>query len=168
MKYENLLSEKEKLEKLIRNEAVAGDEHQQLLQLKYKYYQLEQENKELRKLNQPEEHHRSAPDPPKSVDKTFREQVPVSADHYKIPIAIRNKKVLGAIGGDFKAPNSMENFQIHDEMSQNVLLQPVPFLLNTKSSTTTTPSSVVKKEDVQQNVVKTSAKVKQRGLPRGL
>lgn len=170
MKYENLLSEKEKLEKLIRNEPVAGDEHQQLLQLKYKYYQLEQENKELKKTpSEPEEHHRSAPEPPKTVDKTFHEQVPVSADHYKIPIAIRNKnKVLGMREENFKASNSVDNFQMNEQMSQNVLQQPVPFLLNTKSFTTTTPSSVGKKEELQQPALKTSTKMKQRGLPRGL
>lgn len=65
------------------------------MQLKYKTYQLEQENKDLKqKLHLSDDNeHRSAPDPPKTIDKSFREQIPVSDDHYKIPIAIRNKLV---------------------------------------------------------------------------
>lgn len=80
----------------MQSKGTSTDEHQQLLQLKYKTYQLEQENKDLKqKLHLPDDNdvHRSAPDPPKTVDKSFREQVPVSPDHYKIPIAIRNKMV---------------------------------------------------------------------------
>lgn len=80
----------------MQSKGTSTDEHQQLLQLKYKTYQLEQENKDLKqKLHLPDDNdvHRSAPDPPKTVDKSFREQVPVSPDHYKIPIAIRSKMV---------------------------------------------------------------------------
>lgn len=164
MKYENLLREKEKLEKLLQKEPATGDEHQQLLQLKYKYYQLQQDNKDLKKFNrETEEHHRSAPDP-KSVDKTFHSQVAVSVDHYKIPIAIRNKKAFDAEdNGNFKAPNSAENFQIpNDQMSQNVLQQPVPILLNIKSST---PTSVGNKLDLLHTASENS---KTKQLPRGL
>lgn len=98
MKYENVLHEKEKLEKLLQTQST-NDEHQELIQMKYKSYQLEHENKELRqKLNLPENemlhHHEVNNNPPvKTVEKNFGEQIAVSDDHYKIPIAIRNKLV---------------------------------------------------------------------------
>lgn len=101
MKYENLLQEKEKLEKLLQTQST-NDEHQELLQLKYKSYQLEHENKELRqKLNLPDsemtQHHQqdSHSPPVKTAEKNFGEQIPVSDDHYKIPISIRKKLVIG-------------------------------------------------------------------------
>ena len=174
MKYKNLLTEKDKLEDILDGKSPT-DEHQQLLQLKYKTYQLEQENKELRqKLHiDTEDHHRSAPESPKVVDKSFREQIPVSDDHYKIPIAIRNK-VAGPGGSNARIIlNSVENFQIiqNNEQSQNVLQQPVP--LNSKSTTTTTtPTSIIKKENLVTpqkallpSTAKTYARVKP--LPKG-
>lgn len=100
MKYENLLAEKEKLEKLLQTQST-NDEHQELIQLKYKSYQLEHENKELRsrlKLPESEAAHQQQQDAPhsplRSVEKNFVEQIPVSDDHYKIPIAIRSKLVM--------------------------------------------------------------------------
>lgn len=169
MKNENLQAEKEKLQNLIKNKNPT-DEHQQLLQLKYKTYQLEQENKELRQklhFENDDSHHRSAPDPPKTIDKSFREQIPVSDGSYKIPIAIRNK-VVGAGPGNI---NSVELFQIiqNNEQSQNVLQQPMP--VNVKSSTTTTtPTSIVKKEVEPPKALSTSAKTSPRvkPLPRGM
>ena len=93
VKYENLLSEKEKLEDLLDSKP-SSDDHAQLLQLKYKMYEIEQENKNLlKKLHIGDSEHQSARDAPKTVDKSFQEQIPVSDDHYKIPIAIRNKMV---------------------------------------------------------------------------
>lgn len=163
------MKETEKLEEL-KNEQVTGNEHQLLLQLKYKNYLLEQDNKDLiKKLQRPLQPHRPASDPAKVVDKSFRQQVPVSADHYKIPI-IRNKllelknskEVLGAKDGNFKFPNPVSNFQMrnNEELIHNVLI---------KSSTTTTPTSVVKKENPATTVKTPAAKISVRGkLPRGL
>lgn len=173
MKYENLWDEKEKLQSLLKSKT-PSDEHQQLLQMKYKTYQLEQENKELKQkfhIDDIVEHH-SALDPPKIIDKSFREQIPVSDDHYKIPIAIRNK-LVGASVERSGILNSVENFQIipNIEQSQNVLQQPVP--MNGKSSTTTTtPTSVIKKENLaspqkaQSTSTKTSGRAKP--LPKGM
>jgi hypothetical protein len=173
MKYENLLAEKEKLQNIIGNKS-PSDEHQQLLQLKYKTYQLEQENKELKKKlhleSDNDNHHRSAPDPPKTMNKSFREQIPVSDGSYKIPIDIRNKMV-GAGRLTASILNSVENFQIiQNEQSQNVLQQPIPG--NGRSSTTTTtPTSIVKKENLVEppNALSTSAKTSPRvkPLPKG-
>lgn len=173
VKYESLVSEKEKLDNLLKVKT-PSDEHQELLQHKYKTYQLEQENKELRqKLHlDAREDHQQAQDPPKAIDKSFREQIPVSDDHYKIPIAIRNRMVE-ASGGNSGYLKSVANFQMNqnNEQSQNVLQQPVA--MNGKSSTTTTtPTSVVKKENLvtpakaQSTSTKTSARAKP--LPKGL
>lgn len=172
VKYESLVSEKEKLDNLLKVKT-PSDEHQELLQYKYKTYQLEQDNKELRqKLHlDAREEHQQAPDPPKAIDKSFREQIPVSDDHYKIPIAIRNR--MGASGGNSGYLKSVANFQMNqnNEQSQNVLQQPVA--MNGKSSTTTTtPTSVVKKENLvtpakaQSTSTRTSARPKP--LPKGL
>lgn len=158
----------------------SADEHQQLLQLKYKTYQLEQENKALKQklhiADREEDHHRSAPDAPKTVDKSFGEQIAVSDDHYKIPIAIRNKLmdkfVVGVMSGgadESGRVKSVANFQINPEQNQNVLQQPMP--MNSKSTTTTTtPTSVVKKENlatpkVQSTSTRTVPKAKP--LPKG-
>lgn len=172
MKYENLLSEKSKLEALMKTNA-ASDEHQQLLQLKYKTYQLEQENKDLKqKLHIEDDHEqRSAPEAPKAIDKSFREQIPVSDDHYKIPIAIRNKMV-GSADERAELNSKMENFQMNpnEQSQQNVLQQPMP--MNGKSTTTTTtPTSVVKKENqvspVKAQSTSTKASTRIKPLPKG-
>lgn len=91
----------------MQGKGTSDDDHQQLLQLKYKTYQLEQENKDLRqKLHlSSDTDQRSPHDPPKTVDKSFREQVPVSEDHYKIPIAIRNK-LVGVLTADVHSRHS--------------------------------------------------------------
>lgn len=79
-----------------------NDEHQELIQLKYKSYQLEHENRELRqKLKLPDSemtqhHQQDSHSPGKIFEKNFGEQIPVSEDHYKIPIAIRSKLVTGS------------------------------------------------------------------------
>jgi hypothetical protein len=158
------LSEKEKLQKLLesnnKDAASDVDEHQQLLQLKYKNYELEQEIKELKQKVGNEnvivaQNH--APEvASKSIDKSFKEQIRVSEDIYKIPINIRNKSnvVKDSSKNNIKGGiiNSVENFQILPQPvaveNQNVLQQPV--LLNGKSSstTTTTPTSVMKKENL--------------------
>lgn len=143
-----MLSEKEKLENLLKTKNPT-DEHQELLQLKYKTYQLEQENKELQsKLHLGNELPQAAPESSKTVDKSFREQIPVSPDHYKIPIAIINKRAE-ATAIKSESHKSVEKFQVvkNNEQNQNVLQQPIP--MNGKSSTTTTtPTSVVKKENL--------------------
>ncbi|XP_070495927.1 putative leucine-rich repeat-containing protein DDB_G0290503 isoform X2 [Chironomus tepperi] len=93
MKYENEKSEKEKLQGLLNinngNNANSvgsenADEHQQLIQLKYKNYQLEQEIKDLKKKlhinNENNEEHRQVPAPEinnKAIDKSFQEQIPI-------------------------------------------------------------------------------------------
>lgn len=143
------------------------DEHQQLLQLKYKTYQLEQELKG--------EHDSSKFSPPLGIpDKTksFREQIPVSEDHYKIPIEIRNRVVGASIGNAGKL-NSVDNFQMiqNGEQNQNVLQQPMPF--NGKSSTTTTtPTSVANKENLltptKANTKSTRTSAKAKPLPKGM
>lgn len=79
VKYENLQSEKEKLEKLLQTQST-NDEHHELIQLKYKLYQIEQENKHLRhELNMPDkkvqQHQQDAPQV-KTVEKNFGEQIP--------------------------------------------------------------------------------------------
>lgn len=159
------------------------DEHQQLLQLKYKTYQLEQENKDLKqRLNlasssekrQVHQMHSLA----KTVDKSFGEQIPVSEDHYKIPIAIRNKSNMvmakSNVQSDNGIINSVENFQIIPKpvAEQNVLQQPMA--MNGRTTTTTTPTSVVKKENLampasskipSSSTQKTSAHIKP--LPKG-
>jgi hypothetical protein len=169
VKFSNLQSEKEKLEDLLDTKGTSED-HTQLLQLKYKTYQLEQENKDLRqKLHIDDSEHQSAPDPPKTVDKSFQEQIPVSDDHYKIPIAIRNKMV-GASDGDSGRVNSINKFQMADQ-NLNVLQQPLPLNSKSTTTTTTTPTSVVKKDNLMSppkasSTVKTSARVKP--LPKGL
>lgn len=145
----------------------SSDDHTQLLQLKYKMYEIEQENKNLlKKLHIGDTEHQSARDSPKTVDKSFQEQIPVSDDHYKIPIAIRNKMV-GVNGGD-KENLSMAKFQMED---QNVLQQPIQGNGKSSTTTTTTPTSVVKKENLMSpaklsSTVKTSARFKP--LPKGL
>ncbi|XP_070495926.1 interaptin isoform X1 [Chironomus tepperi] len=173
MKYENEKSEKEKLQGLLNinngNNANSvgsenADEHQQLIQLKYKNYQLEQEIKDLKKKlhinNENNEEHRQVPAPEinnKAIDKSFQEQIPVSDDHYKIPINIRNKSKNVVLVKETSSSssinikksssgkgiiNSVENFQIIPEPvvdSKNVLQQPA--LLG--KSTTTTPTSIL-------------------------
>ncbi|CAH1722542.1 unnamed protein product [Chironomus riparius] len=125
MKYENEKSEKEKLQGLLNSNngnnanSVASenaDEHQELIKLKYKNYQLEQEIKDLKKKlhinNENNEEHRQVPAPEinnKAIDKSFQEQIPIIPE------------------------------QIVD--SKNVLQQPA--LLNGKSTTTTTPTSII-------------------------
>ena len=109
-----------------------------------------------------------APVPPKTVDKSFQEQIPVSDDHYKIPIAIRNK-VVGANEGYPGRVKSMNKFQIADQ-NQNVLQQPMPLNGKSSTTTTTTPTSVVKRENLMSpekasSTMKTSARV--RPLPKG-
>ena len=165
-------NEKEKLQALLNSNgnnanSVASenaDEHQQLLQLKYKNYQLEQEIKDLKKklhINENNEEHRQVPAPEinnKAIDKSFQEQIPVSDDHYKIPINIRNKsknlvkETTSSSSSSIKIKksssskgiiNSVENFQIIPEPivdTKNVLQQPA--FLDGKKSTTTTPTSV--------------------------
>lgn len=183
MKYENEKNEKEKLKGLLNSNnennanSVASenvDEHQQLIKLKYKNYQLEQEIKDLKKKlhinnNENNEEHRQVPAPEinnnnKAIDKSFQEQIPVSDDHYKIPINIRNKskkivlvKETSSIINNIKKSsnsndkgiiNSVENFQIIPEQidAKNVLQQPA--LLNGKSTTTTTtPTSILNNND---------------------
>lgn len=169
MKYENVVNEKEKLQKLLNNNGVASeneDEHQQLLHLKYKNYQLEQDIKDLKQKlhitnsnsnnDNVNNEQRQASKESHLIDKSFQEQIPVSDDHYKIPINvvnIRNKSNLVKesinAGGDKSIINSVENFQILPQPilvdSQNVLQVPV---LNGKSTTTTTttPTSIINKE----------------------
>lgn len=186
MKYENEKNEKEKLKGLLNSNnennanSVASenvDEHQQLIKLKYKNYQLEQEIKDLKKKlhinnNENNEEHRQVPAPEinnnnKAIDKSFQEQIPVSDDHYKIPINIRNKSkklvlvketssyssIINNIkkssnSNDKGIINSVENFQIIPEQidAKNVLQQPA--LLNGKSTTTTTtPTSILNNND---------------------
>lgn len=171
MKYESLLDEKEKLQSLLKSESPSED-HQQLLQMKYKTYQLEQENKDLKhKLHIDDSANQMAPESPKTIDKSFREQIPVSEDHYKIPIAIRNKLVRASDGRSGNL-NSVDNFQMipNIDQNQNVLQQPVP--MNGKSSTTTTtPTSIIKKENLvtPQKTQSTSTRASGRlkPLPKG-
>jgi len=57
-------------------------EHQELLQLKYKTYQLEQENKELlRKLNIFDKGQKTPFDPKPTIEKSFKEQIPVESQN---------------------------------------------------------------------------------------
>lgn len=98
VKYENLLHEKETLEKLLQTQST-NEDHRKYIQLRYNNYQLEHENKQLRqKLNLPEnemsQHHVDSQPAVIHVEKNFGEQIAVSEDHYKIPIAIRNKLVM--------------------------------------------------------------------------
>lgn len=156
----------DKLQSLFNSKGSTDDEHQQLLQLKYKTYQLEQE---IKGGHEPETPKLSPPD----KSKNFREQIPVSEDHYKIPIEIRNKLVGASIENAGKL-NAVDNFQIiqNREQNQNVLQQPMPF--NGKSSTTTKtpPTSVANKENLLTPIkadsksTRTSAKAKP--LPKGL
>lgn len=158
MKHENEAHEREKLQKLLNNgvgSEVIEDEHQQYLQLKYKNYQLEQENKDLKQKlhisSNNGDQHKHAID--SQVDKSFQEQIPVSEDHYKIPINlnIKNKSTnmvkADGTNDDKNIINSVENFQILAQPvgeNQNVLQQPI---LNpkTSSTTTTTPTPLLKK-----------------------
>ena len=175
MKYENEKNEKEKLQGLLNsnnaNSAASenADEHQQFIKLKYKNYQLEQEIKDLKKKlhinNENNEEHRQVPAPEinnKAIDKSFQEQIPVSDDHYKIPINIRNKSknlVKETSSSSIVKSssrkgiiNSVENFQIIPEPivdTKNVLQQPA--LLNGKSTTTTTPTSVFSNNSNKKN-----------------
>lgn len=175
MKYENLLVEKEKLENILKSKA-STDEHQELLQLKYKTYELEQKNKELKQklhISTDDQQQTSAGKAQsKVVDKSFGEQIPVSHDHYKIPIAIRNKKMVGALDDGTGGPKSLPQFQIVEE-SQNVLQQPMQINGKSSTTTTTTPTSVIKKENLVSPVGKvvqpTSAKtvVRSKPLPKG-
>lgn len=137
-----------------------NDVHQQLLQFKYKNYQLEQEIKELKKklhINENVEQKHVAPAPDiKAVDKSFQEQIPVSDDHYKIPINIRNKSSSIKLVKDTSSNNnkmmnkgniinSVENFQIIPEPimdTKNVLQQPAT--MSSGKTTSTTPTSVFK------------------------
>lgn len=116
------------------------------MQLKYKNYQLEQEIKDLKqKLHITSNDQLQAPAHSESqVDRSFQEQIPVSDDHYKIPInvTIKNKSTTNLVKAsetrdDKNIINSVENFQILPQPieSQNVLQQPV---INAKTSTTTT------------------------------
>jgi hypothetical protein len=176
VKFETVMSEKEKLQKLLSNGNKDEQEHHEFLQLKYRNYQMEQEIKDLKtKLHIPidnsnnEQHQQRVSESSRNnnVDKSFQEQIPVSDDHYKIPINVRNRSSMSKVvmasdsllstnnnnnnnnhkegsrnGGII---NSVENFQIIAE--SNVLQQPV--LINGKSSstTTTTPTSVIKKNN---------------------
>lgn len=178
MKYENEEIEKDKLQKLLNNNGVASenedDEHKQLLHLKYKNYQLEQDIKDLKQklhinnnnVNVNDEH-RQASKESHIIDKSFQEQIPVSDDHYKIPINIVNirnksnmvKEVSLNTGGDKSIINSVENFQILPQPiveNQNVLQIPV---LNGKSTTTTTttPTSIINRENLAEPNKKGSA-----------
>lgn len=190
MKYENIINEKDKLQKLLNindnensNNNNKEDEHQQLLQLKYKNYQLEQDIKDLKEklhINNINNNHKNNEKQhlESQVDKSFQEQIPVSDDgHYKIPINVVNRKTnnihsqKGEVNNNNNDSggrsnkniiNSVENFQILPQPivdSQNVLQQPV---LNGKSSTTTTttPTSILKK-----STTKSSKKLPKFVLP---
>jgi len=105
----------------------------------------------------------------------------VSDDHYKIPIAIRNKhnmvadqatasKVAQRVPGII---NSVENFQMIQ--NQNVLQQPQMLNGRSSSTTTTTPTSVAKNQQQQQavpssHILPSSAKTSPRmkPLPKGV
>lgn len=165
MKFENILNEKEKLQKLLTGNSNINDdkeqEHTELLQLKYKNYQLQQEIKDLKKKlhinndNNDDSHDRQVPSPVvsnKTVDKSFQGQILVSEDHYKIPINIRSKthvvkESTNSIIKDNKNRdtqnkvfiNAVENIQIVSD--NNVLQQP-----NEKSFSTTTTSVSEKKK----------------------
>jgi hypothetical protein len=172
VKYENILNEKDKLQKLLNNNVdIASentDEHQQLLQLKYKNYQLEQDIKDLRQklhINNNNQNVRHKQE--NQIDKSFQEQIPVSDDHYKIPInVIRNKSNLvnksnnGSQDVRKDVINSVENFQILPQpMIENQYVLQQPSLNNGKksSTTTTTPTSVLNRQHVPStNITKPS------------
>jgi hypothetical protein len=185
VKYENILSEKDKLQKLMLNNEDAAsenkDERQQLLQLKYKNYQLEQNIKDLRQklhINDYDNsniHHNDRQKQENQIDKSFQEQIPVSDDHYKIPInIIRNKSNLDMVKTSNSSQiqrknmiNSVENFQILPQpVIENQYVLQQPSLINGKSSTTTTtPTSVF---DKKYNIIeskKTTTKLT-RKLPK--
>lgn len=164
-----MLSDKEKFENSLMSQNHT-DEHRQLLQLKYKTYQLEQENKLLRnKLNIDKELPKLAPESQshQTVDKNFRDQISVSQDHYKIPISIKNKVVeVTAIKSGTHTSVAMFQAVKNNEQNQNVLQQPIPINGNSLTTTTTTPTSVVKKENlVSPAFTKSAARVKP--LPKG-
>ncbi|KAG5681747.1 hypothetical protein PVAND_011156 [Polypedilum vanderplanki] len=173
VKYENVLNEKEKLQKILddngNNKRNDEEEHQQYLQYKYRNYQLEQEIKDLKtKLHIPidsnnnnEQQHRvSESSKNNNIDKSFQEQIPVSDDHYKIPINVRNRSSMKVMASTLLSTNnnkeskisngiinSVENFQIIADNQNNVLQQPV-LGKSSSTSTTTTPTSVIKKENL--------------------
>jgi hypothetical protein len=177
VKHENEVNEKDKLQKLLNSNNNVGaeneDEHQQYLQLKYKNYQLEQENKDLKQKlhisSNSDDQRKHAVD--SQVDKSFQEQIPVSDDHYKIPINlnIKNKSTnMVKADGSKNIINSVENFQILPQPmgeGQNVLQQPI---LNPKTSTTTTttPTPLLKKNlDKISTTTKSSKKLPKFVLP---
>jgi hypothetical protein len=175
-----MLSEKEKLQKLISSNAGGGEqEHQEYLQLKYRNYQLMADLKNLKKQlhistdSDNNEQHQRALDSIRNnnnVDKSFQEQIAVSDDHYKIPINIQSRssmKVKVPITNKDKDPrasnvaviNSVENFQIMGDQN-NVLQQPLLISGGKSSSTTTTtPTSVVTKKKDNLVVLKKSSGV---------
>lgn len=173
MKYENILSEKDKLQKLMLNNAdVASenaDEHQQLLHLKYKNYQLDQAIKDLKQrlhISHESTNERQTIKQKNQIDKSFREQIPVSEDHYKIPInIIRNVSNVEMVNSSQvqreKMINSVENFQILPQpVIENQYVLQQPSLINGKfSTTTTTPTSVIGSK-------KTTTKSVSRKLPK--
>lgn len=191
MKYENAEKEKEKLQSLInsktndvQSENSNVNEHQQLLQLKYKNYQLEQEIKELKKklhINENNENRQIAAPDIKAIDKSFQQQIPVSDNHYKIPINIRNKsKSNNIISNVVKETssnnivkksskgiiNSVENFQIIpepivDTNKNNVLQQPAT--MSSRKTTSTTPTSVFKNNKKDENLAIPNNKVTSSG-----
>lgn len=128
--------------------------------LKYKNFELDKENHDLRvklHINDEQSHHQ-VPAPQKSIEvvKNFHEQLQVSADLYKLPLNPRpntnnlnhlnthlsgNKgKLSGAGAGGII--NSVENFQMVNPKlvadDNNVLQQPIALK---SSSTSTTPAS---------------------------
>lgn len=182
MKHENEANEKDKLQKLLNsNNNNVGteneDEHQQYLQLKYKNYQLEQEIKDLKQKlhissNNDDQHKQPVVD--SQVDKSFQEQIPVSDDHYKIPINVNIKKSTNMVKAEESKNNkniinSVENFQILPQplggegQNQNVLQHPI---LNPKTSTTTTttPTPPLLKKNIS-TTTKSSKKLPKFVLP---
>lgn len=159
-------AEKEKLDKIFKEKPDANDS-QQLKTLKYRNYELEQENKDLKsklhitgdskKQQVPGVGQKSHP-----VEKNFNSQILVSPDEYKIPINIKNRtnNNIGSHGAlnnviiDVQNGiiNSVENFQMIPKPiddSSNVLQQPQE-VKSASSTTTTTPTSVKRnKKDSQ-------------------
>ena len=89
IKRKNLVEENGKLQKIskTKSESECEDEHQEILQLKYRNYELEQEIKDLnnkldlKTSNIPQNNRKHS-----TIDKNFQEQISVSDDHYKIPM----------------------------------------------------------------------------------
>lgn len=141
--------------------------------MKYKTYQLEQEVRALKHFDGKHEVELDSPKPSLSdKTKSFREQIPVSEDHYKIPITIRNK-LVGALVDNANILNSVDNFQMNQngDQSLNVLQQPLPINGKTSTTTTTTPTSVANKENlltpIKVEPKSTRTSVKAKPLPKG-